>query len=53
MKKITLDDPCEGCEGLETSSCCGASIIWGDICNDCKEHCDTQCADCETNPNKL
>lgn len=22
------------------SSCCGADVIHGDICYDCKEHCD-------------
>ena len=22
------------------SNCCGASVIWGDICSDCREHCD-------------
>jgi len=31
-------------EGLE-SNCCGASIIWCDICNDCKEHCEPACFD--------
>ena len=23
----------------EYSNCCGAPIIWSDICSDCKEHC--------------
>ena len=22
------------------SNCCGANIIWTDICSECKEHCD-------------
>lgn len=26
-------------DGLE-SNCCGATIIWGDICSECKEHCE-------------
>lgn len=24
----------------EVSNCCGAKIIWTDICSECKEHCD-------------
>ena len=24
--------------GVE-SDCCGASVVWVDICTDCKEHC--------------
>lgn len=24
------------------SDCCGAVIIWGDICSACKEHCEPQ-----------
>ncbi len=23
------------------SSCCGASVYLGDLCSDCKEHCDS------------
>ena len=23
----------------DLSDCCGASIVWTDICSDCKEHC--------------
>jgi len=23
----------------EVSDCCGASVIWHDICESCKEHC--------------
>jgi len=23
------------------SNCCGAAIIYSDICSDCKEHCDS------------
>jgi len=22
------------------SNCCGAPVIWGDICQECKEHCE-------------
>lgn len=29
-------------EGLE-SNCCGSPIIWGDICSNCKEHCEPAC----------
>jgi hypothetical protein len=42
-------DQCDGCLGFRTSDCCGAEcdpdIL---ICHDCKEHCGTQCEDCET-----
>jgi len=37
----------KNCEGPTLSNCCGAKIIMGDLCNDCKEHCDTQCSDCD------
>ena len=42
------EDPCEGCEGFRTSDCCGADcdpdIL---ICMQCREHCGTQCEECE------
>ena len=42
-------DQCDSCLGFRTSDCCGAEcdpdIL---ICHDCKEHCGTQCEDCET-----
>ena len=25
---------------MSESNCCGATIIWTDICSDCKEHCE-------------
>lgn len=25
---------------IPVSDCCGAEIIYGDICSECKEHCD-------------
>ena len=28
--------------GADLSDCCGAPIIMGDICSDCKEHCGVQ-----------
>ena len=37
------------CDGWQLSDCCGANIILGDICSDCKEHCSTQCYYCECN----
>ena len=43
-----MNEMCENCKGYETSDCCGAytdpDIL---ICMDCKEHCGTQCEDCE------
>lgn len=35
------------CDGWRESSCCGARIILHDICSDCKEHCESQCEECE------
>jgi hypothetical protein len=35
------------CDGWKTSDCCGAKIISHDICFNCKEHCENQCAGCE------
>jgi hypothetical protein len=43
-----MEEECKNCEGEELSNCCNAPIIWGDICEDCKEHCDNQCEECET-----
>ena len=37
---------CEKCESENLSDCCGASIVMGDICSECKEHCGTMCDDC-------
>jgi hypothetical protein len=37
----------EDCDGYISSNCCGARIIFGDICTDCQEHCDCQCDDCD------
>ena len=40
---------CPDCNGEGTfneSECCGASIKWTDICEDCLEHCDE--SECET-----
>jgi hypothetical protein len=34
-------DPSDAFTG-ETSNCCGAPIMMGDICSDCKEHCDAE-----------
>ena len=34
------------CKGHLRSNCCGAQIEMGDICSQCKEHCDSQCEDC-------
>ena len=35
------------CDGWQLSGCCGAIIIAEDICSDCREHCSTQCEDCD------
>lgn len=32
-------DNCKEEPGL-VSDCCGAQVIWGDICGDCGEHCE-------------
>jgi hypothetical protein len=29
-------------DDVEVSDCCGAEIIYTDICSDCKEHCGVQ-----------
>ena len=34
-------DPSDAFSG-ETSNCCGAPIMMGDICSDCKEHCEAE-----------
>jgi hypothetical protein len=34
-------DPSDAFSG-ETSNCCGAPIVMGDICSDCKEHCEAE-----------
>lgn len=44
---------CDNCEGKTESACCGATIINGDICSECKEHTDNQCFDCEFSPDNL
>ena len=41
-----MSDPCEGCKGYDASDCCNAPIKWGDICEECGEHCETQCEEC-------
>lgn len=33
------------CEEGYVSNCCGANVIWTDICNSCKEHCEPICLD--------
>lgn len=45
--KDETEDPCEGCDGAEMSDCCSASIMWGDICSRCRDHCGTSCDECE------
>lgn len=34
-------DPSDSFEHGLLSSCCGARVMLGGICADCKEHCDT------------
>ena len=33
------------CENGYESNCCGAAVIWTDICNACGEHCEPICVD--------
>ena len=47
MKEQKMESPCKNCEMGNSSDCCGAEIIWGDICMECGEHCDTMCEECE------
>lgn len=35
-------DPSDCFEHGKVSSCCGARVMLGDICADCKEHCDSE-----------
>ncbi len=35
-------DPSDCFEHGALSSCCGARVMLGDICSQCKEHCDTE-----------
>ncbi len=37
---MSMDYPFDYMEHGYVSSCCGAGIIYSDICMDCKEHCD-------------
>jgi len=45
--KVKYQRECANCTGHEESNCCGATIIYGDICSDCGEHCSNRCEDCE------
>lgn len=40
-------DPSDAYEYGVSSDCCGASVMMGDICSDCGEHCDTYSDDDE------
>ena len=48
-------DPSDAYEYGVSSDCCGASVMMGDICSDCGEHCDTYSDDEEDAeiPNEL
>ena len=35
-------DPSDAYEHGATSNCCGASVMMGDICSDCGEHCEAE-----------
>jgi len=35
------------CMDWKLSNCCGAKIIYTDICSDCKEHAAACCDDCD------
>ena len=36
---MSMDYPGDYMEYGYVSSCCGAGVIYGDICMECKEHC--------------
>ena len=42
-------DPSDAYEYGVSSDCCGASVMMGDICSDCGEHCDTYSDDDDSN----
>jgi hypothetical protein len=42
-------DPSDAYEYGVSSDCCGASVMMGDICSDCGEHCDTYEDDDDSN----
>ena len=37
---MSMSHPSDYMEHGYVSSCCGAGVIYGDICMECKEHCD-------------
>lgn len=45
-------DPRDAFIGGVSSNCCGAAVLIGDMCADCKEHCEAESdeAEEETNP---
>lgn len=44
MKTACINYPC----GVsETSDCCNAKIVSGDLCGDCYEHCGDACDECD------
>lgn len=36
-------DPQDAIIGGVSSNCCGASVLLGDMCSECKEHCEAEC----------
>jgi len=39
---MSMSHPSDYMEHGYVSSCCGAGVIYGDICMECKEHCDLE-----------
>ena len=39
---MSMDYPGDYMEYGYVSSCCGAGVIYSDICMECKEHCDLE-----------
>jgi len=37
---MSMSYPSDFMEHGSVSSCCGAGVIYSDICMECKEHCD-------------
>jgi len=42
---MSMNYPSDFMEHGYVSNCCGAGIIYGDICMECKEHCDAESED--------
>ena len=41
-----MSEPYDNMEYGVVSDCCGATVIWTDVCGRCKEHCGVVCDEC-------